>query len=174
MEKLGRPQLVSDLRRLHRPENESPLNIVAEAIEILAHRKIGAIIVIARKTGLREFIEAGVRLDARLSTELILSIFSLQSALHDGAAIVQDNRIVAAKVILPLSDNKIDYHLGTRHRAGIGLTAQSDAAAIVVSEERGEISLAIDGVLESNIGGEALRKKLRRYFGSNANIKSKK
>ncbi len=174
LEKLGRPQIVSDLRRLRRPENESPVNIISEATEILAHRKIGAIIIVARKTGLREFIEAGVRLDARLSTELILSIFSPQSALHDGAAIIQDNRIVAAKVILPLSDNKFDYHLGTRHRAGVGLTAQSDAVAIIVSEERGEISFAIDGILEPNLNEEALRKKLRRHLGSDTNKKSNK
>jgi len=174
LEKLGRPQIVTDLRRFRRPTSDTPLNIIVETAEILAHRKIGAIIILARKTGLREYVEAGVRLDARLSTELLLSVFSPQSALHDGAVIVQDDRVLAARVILPLSDNKSDYHLGTRHRAGVGLTAQSDALAIIVSEERGEISLAADGRLEAGLDAETLLKKIRRQLGAESIKKTKK
>jgi diadenylate cyclase len=167
LEKLGRTEIVSELSHLrHQPENI--IDILVETVEILAHRKIGSIIVIARKTGLREYIDTGLRLDARLSPELLLSIFAPQSALHDGAVIIQNNRIVAAKAILPLSDNKFDYHLGTRHRAGVGLTAHSDALAIIVSEERGEISLAINGLLETGIALDTLKRNLSQNLNPNS------
>lgn len=165
LEKLGRTEIVSEFGQLRR-QPEDIIGMIVEAVEILAHRKIGSIIVVARKTGLREYIDTGIRLDARLSPELLLSIFAPQSALHDGAVILQDNRIVAAKAILPLSDNKFDYHLGTRHRAGVGLTTSSDALVVIVSEERGEISLAMNGLLETGITIETLKKNLSQNLST--------
>ena len=166
LEKLGRTEIVTDFQRFRQrtPSATTPLNIVTEVAEVLAHRKIGSIIAMGRKTGLREYVDTGIRLDAQLSTELLISIFTPQSALHDGAVVLQGNKIVAAKVILPLSDSKFDYHLGTRHRASVGLATQSDAVVIIVSEERGEISLAHDGILKTNLTSEELHKQLQKLL----------
>ncbi len=151
LERLGRAPLVTDFTKLRKSQLAEVTKKISDAVEVLAHSKIGAIIVIARSTGLREVAETGVRLNADTTSELIISIFSPESALHDGAIIVAGNKITAAKVILPLSDSKFDYRLGTRHRAAVGITSQSDALAIVVSGQRGEISLAVDGLLETKI-----------------------
>lgn len=158
LEKLGRTQFVTEFTVLRRSDVVELTKTIADAAEVMAHQKIGAIIVIGRKTGLREYKENGVKLDANLSAELLLSIFAPESALHDGAVVVEGNKISAAKVILPLSDNKFDFRLGTRHRAAVGITSTTDAIAIIVSEERGEISIAVDGLLESGINRENLQK----------------
>ena len=151
LEKLGRTSLVGDIKRIRRDDMAIMIDIVSESVSVLMHEKIGALIVIPRKTGLKEYIETGVTLNARLSTDLLLTIFTPDAAMHDGAVIIQGMRLVAAKVILPLSGNKFDYRLGTRHRAAVGLTNQCDAIVIVVSAERGEISLAQNGQLTKNI-----------------------
>jgi len=160
LEKLGRTQFVADLNKLRRTDAIQICNIIASATEVMAHQKIGAIIVVARRTGLREYRDNGVLLDANLTTELLLSIFSPESALHDGAVIVEGKKISAAKVILPLSDNKFDFRLGTRHRAAVGITSVTDAITVVVSEERGEVSIAVDGLLESGVTTQNLQKIL--------------
>jgi diadenylate cyclase len=132
----------------------------------LSARKIGALIVIERRIGLRNYIEGGIPLDATISYDLLASIFQVTSPLHDGAVIVQRDRIAAAACFLPLSVNpKVSRELGTRHRAAIGLTEENDAAAIVVSEETGLISLALDGGLERGLTQDALRIKLRTLLG---------
>ena len=119
------------------------------AATTLAARRIGAIIVIERQIGLRNYIEGGIPLDATVTYDLLASIFQPDSPLHDGAVIVQGNRIAAAACFLPLSVNpRVSRELGTRHRAALGLTEENDAIAIVVSEESGAISLAIGGGLE--------------------------
>ena len=132
----------------------------------LASRKIGALIVIERRIGLRNYIEGGIPLDATISYDLLASIFQIASPLHDGAVIVQGDRIAAAACFLPLSVNpKVSRELGTRHRAAIGLTEENDAGVIVVSEESGVISLALDGGLERGLTPDTLRLKLRALLG---------
>ncbi len=132
----------------------------------LAARHIGAIIVLERQIGLRNYIEGGIPLDATITYDLIASIFQPGSPLHDGAAIVQGDRIAAAACFLPLSVNPlVSRDLGTRHRAALGLTEENDAVAIVVSEETGAISVATDGNLERGLSPDALGLRLRSLLG---------
>jgi diadenylate cyclase len=141
----------------------------AESIEelvvaagLLSTQRIGAIIAIERQIGLRNYIEGGIPLDAVLTFDLLLSIFQPASPLHDGAVIVQDDRVAAAACFLPLTVNpKLSKELGSRHRAAIGLTEENDAVAIVVSEETGGISIVSDGHIERAVGVDALRARLR-------------
>jgi diadenylate cyclase len=126
------------------------------------------LIVIEREVGLRTYIESGVPLDARLSYDLLATIFRPSAPLHDGAVIIQKDRIAAAACFLPLSMNPVlSTQLGTRHRAGIGITEETDAIAVVVSEETGAISLAVAGKIERDLTVEELRARLsgllRRY-----------
>ena len=128
----------------------------------------GALIVIEREIGLRTFIESGVPLDANLSYDLLITIFRPSAPLHDGAVIVQKGRIAAAACFLPLSMNPVlSTQFGTRHRAAIGITEETDAVSVVVSEESGAISLAVGGAIERDITVEYLRERLsevlRRY-----------
>ena len=128
----------------------------------LASRKTGAIIVVERQIGLRNYIESGIPLDAMVTYDLMASIFLPESPLHDGAVIIQGDRVAAAACFLPLSVNpKVSRELGTRHRAAIGLTEENDAVAVVVSEETGRISLVLGGDLQRGISPDALRTELR-------------
>ena len=150
-------------RYFAKPESatESIEEIVVAASMLLAGH-IGAIIALERQIGLGSYIEGGIRLDAVLTYDLLLSIFQLSSPLHDGAVIVRDDRIAAAACFLPLSvDPKLGKALGSRHRAAIGLTEENDAVAIVVSEETGIISLVADGQVERGLDADRLRSRLR-------------
>jgi diadenylate cyclase len=136
------------------------------AASTLAARKIGAIIVVERQIGLRNYIEGGIPLDATITYDLLASVFQPGSPLHDGAVIVQGDRVAAAACFLPLSVNpRVSRDLGTRHRAALGLTEENDAVAIVVSEETGRVSLAIDGNLEGGLSADALRARLVALLG---------
>ena len=129
---------------------------------MLAAKRIGAIMAIEREIGLRSYIESGIPLDAVLTYDLLLSIFQISSPLHDGAVIVQDDRVAAAACFLPLTVNpKHGKQLGSRHRAAIGLTEENDSVAIVVSEETGSISLVSDGAIERGLQVDDLRIQLR-------------
>jgi len=142
---------------------------VAETIEevitaagMLAKAKVGAIIAIEREIGLRNYVESGIRIDAEVSYDLLTTIFEPETSLHDGAVIISEDRIAAAACFLPLTVNpKIDRDLGTRHRAAIGLTEESDALAVVVSEERGEISLSERGEIHRHLSTDELRARLQ-------------
>jgi len=139
---------------------------VVKAITKLAEKKIGALIVFEREISLRDYLEGAVLLDAKVSEELLISIFNPKSPLHDGAVVISGGKIVAAGVVLPLSTNPdIAKDLGTRHRAGIGITDVSDAVAVIVSEERGEISLAVGGKISRDITPATLRKMLSQLLG---------
>ena len=132
------------------------------AAGMLAKGRIGAIVAIERQIGLGSYIEGGIRLDAVLTYDLLLSIFQPSSPLHDGAVIVRDDRVAAAACFLPLTVNpKLSKGLGSRHRAAIGLTEENDAVAIVVSEESGGLSLVVDGQLERGLDVDGLRTRLR-------------
>lgn len=138
------------------------------AANLFSQNQTGALIVIEREIGLRTYIESGVPLDAHLSYDLLATIFRPSAPLHDGAVIVQNDRIAAAACFLPLSMNPVlSTQLGTRHRAGIGVTEETDAIAVIVSEETGAISLAVGGKIERDLTIEALRERmgtlLRRY-----------
>jgi diadenylate cyclase len=145
--------------------DETIEELVATAAN-LASRRTGAIIVIERQIGLRNYIEGGIPLDALVTYDLMASIFHPGSPLHDGAAIIQGDRVAAAACFLPLSVNpRLGRELGTRHRAALGLTEENDAVAIVVSEETGSISLVRDGKIERGISPEVLRTELRFIIG---------
>lgn len=134
---------------------------VVTAAELLAKRRVGGIIAIEREIGLRNFVESGIPIDAAVSYDLLTTIFQPGTPLHDGAVIIQEDRIAAASCFLPLAVHpKLDRDLGTRHRAAIGLTEESDAVAVVVSEERGEISLSLQGRLYRGLSPDDLRTRL--------------
>jgi len=153
--------------------NTKLADTVAAAAQQLSERRFGALLVIERSTPLGEFASSGVTMDAMLSSELLLNIFWPNSPLHDGAVIIHGDRLVAAAVVLPLARSPTVEHIGTRHRAAIGITEVSDAIAVVVSEETGTISLANAGRMVRNLSEPRLRKVLSILdrstpgFGSN-------
>jgi diadenylate cyclase len=141
---------------------EESIEELIVAAGLLAAKRIGAIIAIERQVGLRNYIEGGIPLDAVLTYDLLVSIFQPSSPLHDGAVIVQTDRIAAAACFLPLTVNpKLSKELGSRHRAAIGLTEENDAAAIVISEETGLISVVVDGQIERGFDPDTLRVRLQ-------------
>jgi len=150
-------------RLLAKPESaEESIEELVVASSMLSSHRIGAIIAIERQIGLRNYIEGGIPLDAVLTYDLLLSIFQTDSPLHDGAVIIQDDRVAAAACFLPLTVNpKLSKELGSRHRAAIGLTEENDSIAIVVSEETGAISLVADGQIERGLTVDQLRERLR-------------
>lgn len=139
------------------------------AANLFSQNQTGALIVIEREVGLRTYIESGVSLDANLSYDLLATIFRPSAPLHDGAVIIQQDRIAAAACFLPLSMNPVlSTQMGTRHRAGIGVTEETDSIAVIVSEETGAISLAVGGKIERDLTVDQLRERLgqllRRYL----------
>ena len=152
---LGQNPLVR--RFMHSPAQQERIEEIVAAVRDLSQRRIGALIVFERSTGLRSYIETSAQLHAQVSRDLLVTIFYSQNPLHDGAAIVKDGRIEAARCILPISTNmKLDSNLGLRHRAAVGLTEVSDAFVVVVSEETGYISTASNGELKRKISIELL------------------
>jgi diadenylate cyclase len=134
---------------------------IAMAAEYFSHNRIGALMVVERQSGLRTYVESGIPLDAKLSYDLLVSIFRPGSPLHDGAAIIEGSRVAAAGCFLPLSLNPmISKQLGTRHRAAIGITEESDALVVLVSEETGSISVASAGAIETNLTPDELSDRL--------------
>ena len=149
-------------------EGDSYDDIVLAA-NLFSQHQTGALIVIEREIGLRTYIESGVAMDARLSYDLLATIFRPSAPLHDGAVIIQKDRLAAAACFLPLSMNPVlSTQMGTRHRAGIGITEETDAIAVIVSEETGAISMAVGGKIERDLTVEQLRERLgselRRYM----------
>lgn len=137
------------------------INELTKATQVLSKNKIGALIVIERDTGLGETQETGIPIGAVVSSELLINIFIPNTPLHDGAVLIRSNRLVAASCFLPLSDSPgISKELGTRHRAGIGITEHSDSVAVIVSEETGQISIAVNGDLTRNLDEQSFRESL--------------
>lgn len=135
---------------------------ISVAAQMLSSHRTGAIIVIERQIGLRNYAEGGIPLDAQISYDLLVTIFQTASPLHDGAVILQEGRVAAAACFLPLTTNpRLGRDLGTRHRAAIGLTEESDAVAIVVSEETGKISIALEGKIERDLTIDQFRARLQ-------------
>jgi diadenylate cyclase len=126
---------------------------------------VGAIIALEREIGLRNYIEGGIPLDAKVTYDLLVTIFQPTTPLHDGAVIIQEGRVAAAACFLPLTVNpRLSRELGSRHRAAIGLTEENDAIAVVVSEETGVVSLVLEGRIERDLTEDDLRMRLRRLM----------
>ncbi len=148
-------------RFMSSPAQEERISSIVAAVNEMSERKIGALIAFERSAGLRGYIETGAQLHAYITRDLLLTIFYSQNPLHDGAVIVRNGRIEAARCILPVSANmNIASDLGLRHRAAIGLTEQTDALVVVVSEQTGVISVSVEGRLERNVTSGDLRLKL--------------
>lgn len=147
-------------------EELKSLEEIVRASIALSNRKIGGLIVIERETNLKDFVEIGTPLDAKVSKELLVSIFHPTSPIHDGAVVIKGNRVIAAGCFLPISvlSPEVSKTLGTRHRAGIGLAEETDAVVIIVSEETGSISLAVNGKIETNLDMGKLRDILTDLF----------
>ena len=152
-------------RLTSRPQSEALINELVLAATSLAARKVGGLIVIEREQGLRNYIETGIAIDALLSYDLILSIFSPRSPLHDGAIVIQEGRIRAAACFLPLTSHPtLSKEFGTRHRAAIGISEETDAVAIVISEERGTVAIAFEGRIIEDVDALHLRDLLNQYL----------
>jgi diadenylate cyclase len=150
-------------------EREQVFTDLIESLTYMSKKRIGALIVIRRHNFLGGVIETGVKMDALLSSRLLISIFNKKSFLHDGAVIIYSNRIMAAACILPLSDNpNLDKDIGTRHRAALGISEESDALVLVVSESSGRISAAVDGKLHT-IPSAQIRQKLEHFYTQEEN-----
>src|SRR5215813_7656103 len=162
---LGQSRFFQGMALAAREERGHLLDDVVKAADALAAKRIGALVVLERGISLRNYSELGVPLDAVVSADLLVSLFLPYSPLHDGAVFVRGNRVAAAGCFLPLSRNtQLGRNMGTRHRAGLGLAEETDAVVLIVSEETGRISLAVDGQMESPLDQEALRRRLGELF----------
>ncbi|MEA1961661.1 MAG: diadenylate cyclase CdaA [Bacillota bacterium] len=148
---------------------DSVIKEITDAVAILSKNKIGALIVLTRETGIEEYLESGINLDSLVTSGLLINIFIPNTPLHDGAVIVKDGRLYKAACFLPLSTNAyLDPELGTRHRAGLGISEVSDALVVIVSEETGNISLASEGKLTRYLDGQTLEELLQQGFAVQA------
>ncbi|ENQ3107946.1 diadenylate cyclase [Bacillus sp. 491mf] len=168
LEQLGRGSIFSRGSNQEEDEHESVVNAVVKATEYMGKRRIGALITMARETGMGDYVETGIPLNANISSELLINIFIPNTPLHDGAVIMQGNIIRAAACYLPLSESPfISKELGTRHRAAMGVSEVTDSLTIVVSEETGHISLTKNGELHRDLKSEQLKELLMKELGGN-------
>ena len=143
-------------------EMDAVISQTVMACEIMSREKVGALIVFAREQRLEEYFKTGTQIDGQVSEQLIRNIFFPKASLHDGAMIIRDGRVAAAGCVLPLSDSvRLSADLGTRHRAGVGMSEASDAVVVIVSEETGTISVAMGGMLKRHLAAQTLEKLLR-------------
>ncbi|HOC07905.1 MAG TPA: diadenylate cyclase CdaA [Bacillota bacterium] len=146
-------------------ETKILIDEITSAVQSLAKKKTGALIVLERETGIGEFMETGTKIDAVVSSQLIQTIFATNTPLHDGAVVIREKRIASAGCVLPLTENQsLSKELGTRHRAGLGISEHSDAIAIIVSEETGVISTAKDGRLSRYLDAKTLKEMLTNLY----------
>lgn len=165
--RVGEGRVVASLLGASRAERAHVIDEIVDAAESLTARRIGALIVIERSAGLRQYAELGVAVDGLVSADLLVSVFLPYSPLHDGAVFVQGSRLVAAGCFLPLSRNlQIARSLGTRHRAALGVSEETDAVAIAVSEETGRVTIAVSGHIETVRDLGALRTRLGDLIGA--------
>lgn len=170
LEKLGGGDFFArPLNQMAEGDRSALISEVVRAVQHMAKSRTGALIILERSTGLQEHIETGVKMDAEVTAELLINIFIPRSPLHDGAAIIRGDRIQAAACVLPLSESRaLSRELGTRHRAAVGLTEQSDALAVVVSEETGAVSLSQEGSLYRRLNEAGLRELLDKFLQPNS------
>lgn len=173
LEHLGRSRFFKKAVMVTDEEVDNITKQIVEAACNLSSTKTGALIVIEQETGLNDYMETGIKLDAVLTSQLLENIFVVNTPLHDGAVVIRNNRIAAAACFLPLTENyETNKKLGTRHRAALGISENSDAIVVVVSEETGSISLAIDGKLTRNYNAERLKDILSRIMKQKLNNKT--
>ena len=169
---LGQNPLVR--RLVSSPAQEELIDEVVDAVKEMSEQKIGALIVFQRSTGLRSYIETGAEIQAQITSDLLVTIFYAQNPLHDGAAIIQNRRLEAARCILPVSTSmKLSPQMGLRHRAAVGLTEQTDAFVVIVSEETGGISVSEDGDLDSGLSPHDFRGRLREALSPQSSTPEK-
>lgn len=175
LEIMGRGRLVrGSMTRTEKEENKSIVRTVVNAVKTMSREKTGALIVFERDTMLEDIAETGTIIDAKVSEQLLGNIFYEGSPLHDGAVIISNGKIYAAGCVLPLSKRQdLSKSLGTRHRAGIGITENSDALVIIVSEETGIISIAEDGMLDRFLDAKTVEKKLLDFYMNEDNLSGK-
>lgn len=167
--RVGEGRLASTLLGVSRAERAHVIDEIVDAVESLTARRIGALIVVERSAGLRQYAELGVAVDGLVSADLLVSVFLPYSPLHDGAVFVQGSRLVAAGCFLPLSRNlQIARSLGTRHRAALGISEETDAVGIAVSEESGRVTIAVGGHIETVRDLAVLRSRLGELIGAPA------
>ncbi len=171
LERLGRGKFFArPMAMLNQEALDNLLNELLRAVKYLSKNSIGALIIIERETGINDFIETGIKIDGLVTAEFMINIFIPKSPLHDGAVIIRGDRIIAASCFLPLSENpNLSKELGTRHRAALGLTEQSDALAIIISEETGVISVAEDGKLTRYLDEATLKELLNKRLQNRQN-----
>ena len=181
LEELGQKKIVStlipfdDTRNQNERFSERSINEIVKATVEMAKAKTGALIKMEKDIDLSEYERTGIELDSTISSQLLVNIFEHNTPLHDGAVIIRGDRIVSATCYLPLSDNMgLSKELGTRHRAGVGISEVTDSLTIIVSEETGRISVAVGGKLLRNIDGDLLRKKLTEMQGKSGDDTEKK
>lgn len=162
LERLGRVSLFSDSENSEREQQEKLVKELDKAIQYMSKRRIGALITLEQKTGLEEYVETGIKLDALVTGELLINIFIPNTPLHDGAVIINNNRVQVASAYLPLSDNAmIPKSLGTRHRAAVGISEVTDAITVVVSEETGGVTITRNGQFMVDLSQQEYLKYLR-------------
>lgn len=184
LEQLGQKKIINTFNFFDDPRDkmerfsDKTIDCIIKAVYNMAKTKTGALIVIEKDVVLSEYERGGISLDSNISTELIMNIFEHNTPLHDGAVLVRGNKIVSATCYLPLSDNlHLSKELGTRHRAGVGISEVSDSLTIIVSEETGKVSIAVGGKITRNINADSLRKRLKNLQNKtdeNKKIKSLK
>ncbi|ASS68254.1 MULTISPECIES: diadenylate cyclase CdaA [unclassified Paenibacillus] len=174
LEQLGRGKLFARTSSADRDQLNERITELIKAIQFMSKRRIGALIVFERMTGLTELIESGIKMESRISSELLINIFTPNTPLHDGAVIIRGPQITAAACYLPLSENPfISKELGTRHRAAIGVSEVTDAVSVVVSEETGQVTLAVGGIIVRDIKEESLISKLFEELTLQSSVKAK-
>lgn len=170
LERMGRSKVINKgKKRDLDDEQEVIISEIIQTINDLSRRRVGALIVFEQKTGLQDIIETGTKLDADISAPLLENIFEPNTPLHDGAVVIRDNQIMAAACILPLAEaSGVSRELGTRHRAGVGISENTDAIVLIVSEETGIASMAKDGQLTRPLTNDMLRDILNELFAGQA------
>ena len=167
LERMGRSRILtkSSRRKSIDEERDTVIAEIVQTVVDLSRRRVGALLVFERQTGLEDVIETGTRLNAEVSAPLLENIFEPNTPLHDGAAVIRDDQVIAAACILPLAEaSGVSRELGTRHRAAVGISENTDAAVVVVSEETGIVSMARDGALKRPLSTDELKAVLSDYY----------
>ncbi len=173
LEELGKKNIISSVlpfdnsHRVNEEFSEKTINEITKACVEMGKVRTGALIVIEQKVSLRDYERTGIDVDGIVTSQLLINIFEHNTPLHDGAVIIQGNRVVSATCYLPLSDNLgLSKELGTRHRAGVGISEITDSLTIIVSEETGKISVAYEGKLERNLDADSLRDRMHKILNN--------
>lgn len=175
LERMGRSRLLTKSNRRNvDEERDTVISEIVQTVVDLSRRRVGALLVFERQTGLEDVIETGTRLNAEVSAPLLENIFEPNTPLHDGAAVIRDDQVIAAACILPLAEaSGVSRELGTRHRAAVGISENTDAAVVVISEETGIVSMARDGALKRPLSTDELKAFLNDYYSiTNSGISS--